>query len=239
MKARYYLLGCVVALAACDPTSQLEIAGPVVVSFDQPFPANAPDLPGFPPRDCKDYAPHPDSAKTMLLRAKELLVAQDSWLASYPGEWLDAQGIARRPGSTAGSEGLRYRVMQAHPDRNTYRVRTTSYYPQISLAGPHAPRLRYYQGWYYLSSPAVNDSTKWTVRRLGVGTGYLVRQLFNPDSLRLRALDPAMRRQRRAGAQLFITLAPQSRRAIRQVSSYGGLWLDMPAYSNLEVEEQE
>jgi hypothetical protein len=238
MKARYFLLGCV-ALPACDPTTQLEIAGPVVVSFDQPFPATAPDLPGFLPRDCKAYATHPDSAKTMLLRAKELLVVQDSWVASYPGEWLDAQGIPRRLGSTAGSAGLRYRVMQAQPDRNTYRVRTQSYFPQIRLAGPRAPRLRYYRGWYYLSSPAINDSTKWTVRRLGVGTGYLVRQLFNPDSLRVRALDPAIRRQRRAGAQLFIILAPQSRRAIGQVSSYGGLWLAMPAARHPEVVQDE
>lgn len=227
MKARLLLLGSMV-LAGCDAATQIEIAGPVVVSFDQPFPATAPDLPGFRPRDCKDYAAYPDSGKTLRLRPQELLVAQDSWVASYPGEWLDAQGIPRRLGSVAGTDGLRYLVTQARPDRNTYRVHTASYYPRIRLTGPRAPRLRYYRGWYYLSTPAVNDSTKWTVRRLGVSTGYLVQQLFNPDSLRVRALDPAIRQQRHVGGQLFITLAPQSRRAIRQVSSYGGLWLDMP-----------
>jgi hypothetical protein len=238
MKAFWFLFGGL-ALAGCDAATQLEIAGPVVVSFAQPFPANAPDLPGFLPRDCKDYAAYPDSGKTWRLRPTELLVMQDDWVASYPGEWLDAQGIPRRLGSTAGTDGLRYRVTQAQPARNTYRVYTASYFPQIQLTGPRAPRLRYYRGWYYLSTPAVNDSTKWTVRRLGVGTGYLVQQLFNPDSLRVRALAPAIRQQRRAGAQLFITLAPQSRRAIRQVSSYGGLWLDMPADPHLVLELAE
>jgi hypothetical protein len=130
-------------------------------------------------------------------------------------------------------------VLKAQPDRNAYWVRTESFYPQIRLTGPHAPRLRYYRGWYYLSAPAINDSTKWTVRRLGVGTGYLVRQFFNPDSLRVRALDPANRRQQRTGAQLVITLSPQSRRAIRQVSSYGGLWLDMPTASHPVVMRAE
>jgi len=238
MKARYYLLGCVVALAACDATTQLEIAGPVVVSFAQPFPANVPDLPGFLPRDCKAYAVHPDSSQEFLLCAKALLLMRESWSDGYTGEWVDSMHLARRQGSTRTHDGMRYSVLNVGPGGGSYWVHTEAYDTLVSLRGPRAPRLRYRNGWYYLSTPAVLDSTKWTVRRLAVANGRITQQLFNPDSLRVRALDPATVQQRRAGAQLFITLSPQSRRAIGQVSSYGGLWLDMPAVAARPVAVQ-
>jgi hypothetical protein len=227
MKACHLLLGCL-ALAACDATTQLETAGPVVVSFDQPFPANVPDLPGFLPRDCKAYAVHPDSSEEFLICAKALLIMRESWSDDYAGEWVDSMHLARRLGSSRAHDGMRYSVLHVGPGGSSYWVHAEAYDTLVSLRGPRAPRLRYSRGWYYLSTPALLDSTKWTVRRLAVANGRLTQQLFNPDSLRVRALAPTIVQQRRANGQLLITLSPQSRRAIGQVSSYGGLWLAMP-----------
>jgi hypothetical protein len=221
MKARYYLLGCL-ALAACDGQEPR-----VVVNFDQPFPAGAPDLPGFLPRHRREYALQEDSSKVLIL-SRQVLLLKESWPDDYSGEWLDAKGIPRRRGSYWGRDSMRYLVMDMGPASNSYWVQTEVYDTLLNLQEPSATQLRHYRGWYYLNTPAATDSTKWNVWRLQVRNGYLNRQLFNPDSLRVRALDPAMVQQQRTNGQLVFTLSPQSRRAIGQVSSYAGLWLDVP-----------
>ena len=225
MKVYHLLLGCI-ALTACDAATQLETAGPVVVSFDQPFPADAPDLPGFLPRDWGHYTDLTDTSRVFELD-KTSLAARYSAVGRVSRAQLDSLRLPGRAWSGFGPDGVRYRVIPLSAD--SFRLQTQGVVKVLDLAHSPAPKLRYYRGYYYTSTPAYLDSTKWTVRRLAVANGHITQQLFNPDSLRVRALDPTTVRQLRAHGQLFITLAPQSRQAIRQVSSYGGLWLDMPA----------
>jgi hypothetical protein len=215
MKARYYLLACL-ALTACDGVD------PVVVNFTQPFPANTPDLPGFLPRDRGQYTALNDTSKTVVVGEK-VLISKCFDVIDVTGAQLDALRIPRRSGSGLGLAQRRYRLRLETPDT------------LLNFTGPQAPRLRRYRGYYYMSTPSLQDSTKWTVRRLAVSKGRITQQLVNPDSLRMRALEPAIRQQRRARGQLVITLAPQSRRAIRQVSSYAGLWLDLPPSNPTET----
>lgn len=229
MKARHLLLGCL-ALAGCDATTQLEIAGPVVVSFDQPFPADAPDLPGFLPRDWGRYTDLADTSRVFEL-GETSLAARYSAVESLSRVQLDSLRLPCRAWSGLSPDGVRYRVTPLAAD--SFRLQTQAIVKVLDLARSPAPKLRYYRGYYYTSTPAYLDSTKWTVRRVAVARGRIIQQLFNPDSLRVRALDPATVRQQRGGGQLLITLAPHSRRAIGQVSSYAGLWLDVPAESHL------
>ena len=231
MKAHYYLLGCL-GLTACDEASEIENAGPVAVNFAQPFPANAPDLPGFLPRDWGQYTALNDTGKTMVI-GKKALISKYFDVADVTGAQLDALRIPRRTGSGLGPTQRRYRVQALAAD--SFRLRLETPDTLLNFAGPQAPRLRRYQGYYYTSMPSLRDTTKWTVRRLAVGNGRITQQLVNPDSLRMRALEPAIRQQRRAQGQLIITLAPQSRQAIRQVSSYAGLWLDLPTAGQVMV----
>jgi hypothetical protein len=224
MKARYYLLGCL-TLVSCDEASQLETAGPVVVNFAQPFPATSPDLPGFLPRDRGQYIAPDDTGKVFLLREKALIKRYFGAI-DVDGEQLDILHISRQAGSGISPKGTRYSVQPLAAD--SFRLRIEVLDTLMSFTGPQAPRLRYYQGYYYTNTPSRLDSTKWTVRRLAVANGHIRQQLFNPDSLRVRALDPVMVQRRRTNGQLILTLAPQSRRAVGQVSSYAGLWLDLP-----------
>ena len=225
MKARYLLLACL-GLAACDNATLLETAGPVVVNFAQPFPGGAPDLPGFLPRDCGRYTALGDTGAVLVLSEKAL-VNKHYDASDVAGAQLDSLHIPRRTGSGLGPAQLRYCVQALAAD--SFRLQLEAQDTLLSLTGPQAPRLRYHQRYYYISTPSQLDSTKWTVRRLAVAHGHITRQLFNPDSLRVQALDPATMQRRRTNGQLVITLAPQSRRAIGQVSSYTGLWLNMPA----------
>ena len=222
MRARSYLLGCL-ALAACDVRRE----SVVVVNFTQPFPATAPNLPGFLPRDCQRYAERIDTSRALLISEKALVETHTASVR-LPGTWLDSMGVPRQPGRYWGRDGYRYHVLTLRAD--SFRVRVEVYDTLLNVSGPSAPKLRHHRGWYYVSSPAYEDSTKWEVRRLGIVNGQVVRQLFNPDSLRIRALDPAIVRQQRTAGQLIFTLAPQSRRAIWQVSSYDGLWIEEGEY---------
>jgi len=233
MKARYYLLGCL-ALAGCDEATQLETTGPVVVNFAQPFPATSPDLPGFLPRDQGQYIAPDDTSKLFLLREKALIKRYFGAI-DVDGKQLDILRISHQAGSGISPQGTRYSVQPLAPD--SFRLRIEVLDTLLSFTGPQAPRLRYYQGYYYTSTPSRLDSTKWTVRRLAVANGHVKQQLFNPDSLRVRALDPVIVQRQRTNGQLLITLLPQSRRAIGQVSSYAGLWLDLPPASPLTIVE--
>jgi hypothetical protein len=231
MKARYYLLGFLV-LAGCDEATQLEMAGPVVVNFAQPFPASAPDLPGFLPRDWGRYATPGDTGSTIAL-SKKALINTCFAVADVAGAQLDSLHIARRSGSGLSPARLHYHVQALATD--SFRLRLETQDTLLNFAGPRAPRLRYYLGYYYTSTPSRQDSTKWTVRRLAVANGRLTQQLFNPDSLRVQTLDPTTVQRQRTNGQLVFTLAPQSRRAIAQVSSYAGLWLNLPTAGPVET----
>jgi hypothetical protein len=223
MKARYYLLGCL-ALAACDAQEPR-----VVVNFDQPFPAGAPDLAGFLPRHRGRHSEQgQDSSRTLLVNQKALVESHFE-SAELPGAWLDSMGVPRQPGSYWARDGFRYQV-RAPLAADSFRVRVEVYDTLLNLSSRPAPKLRRHRGWYYVSRPDLEDSTKWEVQRLSIIKGQVVWQLPNPDSLRIRALDPATVQQRRKTGQLFFTLAPQSRRAIGQVSSYDGLWLSRKDY---------
>jgi hypothetical protein len=234
MKVRYYLLGCL-ALSACDEATQLETAGPVVVNFAQPFPATVPNLRGFLPRDRGQYLAFGDTGKVFMLGEKTLIKTYFG-ATDVDGQQLDILHIGRRAGSGLSPKGTRYSVQPLAAD--SFRLRIEVRDTLLNFASPLAPRLRYYQGYYYSSTPSYQDSTKWTVRRLAVANGHITQQLFNPDSLRVQALDPATVQRRRADGQLFLTLSPQSRQAIRQVSSYAGLWLDMPTSVRVQVQAE-
>lgn len=222
MKARYYLLGCL-ALAACD-----EQKPQVVVNFSQPFPAGRSDLPGFLPRHCGRYSEQGNDSSRALIISQKSLVESHIESAELPGTWLDSMGVPRQLGSYLGRDGFRYQVRTLAAD--SFRVRVEVYDTLLSLNGQSALKLRRHRGWYYVSCPAAEDSTKWEVQRLGISSGRVVWQLPNPDSLRIRALDPATVRQQRKTGQLLFTLSPQSRRASWQVSSYDGLWLVRAEY---------
>lgn len=229
MKARHYLLGCL-ALAACDAQEPR-----VVVNFDQPFPAGAPDLAGFLPRQCgRHFEQGQDSSRTLLVSQKSLVESHFE-LAKLPGTWLDSMGVPRQLGSYWGRDGFRYQVQTLAAD--SFRVRVEVYDTLLNLSSQPAPRLRRHRGWYYVSRPHPEDSAKWEVQRLGILKGRVVWQLPNPDSLRIRVLDPATVQQRRKTDQLFFTLTPQSRRAIWQVNSYDGLWLSRKDYSRQALRE--
>ena len=222
MNARYYLLGCL-ALAACDMQEPQ-----VVVNFDQPFPVGAPDLPGFLPRHRKPYTLLGDSGRRAILSAKAL-VEPNFYTDDFTGEWLDSMRLARQPGTSRGRDGVRYTVL-GPTGTGGFRVRAEAYDTLLSLLGSPLYKLRHYRGCYYLNSPAAEDSTKWTVQRLLLSHGQIAQQLFNPDSLRILALDPAIVQRHHCQSKLIITLAPQSRPAIKQVSSYDGLWLNEAEY---------
>ena len=222
MKAHYYLLGYL-ALAACDGQ------GPrVVVSFDQPFPATAPDLAGFLPRHRGRYSKQlNDSARALIINDK-CLVESHIESALLPGAWLDSVGVPRQLGSHRGHNGHSYQVRRLAAD--SFRVQVEVYDTLVDLSSQPVPKLRRHRAWYYVSRPATEDSATWEVQRIGIIDGQVSIQLLNPDSLRIRALDPSTVQQRRKAGQLIFTLAPRSRRAIWQVSSYDGLWIGVNEY---------
>jgi len=221
MKACYYLLGCL-ALAACDAQEPQ-----VSVNFDQPFPAGEADLTGFLPRDRQRYAVSWDANRRLIIGEKVLLQSRVD-VGDFSGAFLDSAGIPRRPGLNTGRTGQLYKVQVLAAD--SFRVRTEGYDTLLNLNSLHPHKLRRYRGWYYVSTSAPDDSTKWEIQRLGIVDGKVVQQVFNPDSLRIQALDPAIVQRRHYKGKLIITLSPQSRQAAKQVSSYAGLWLNMDEY---------
>jgi len=213
--------------------TQLETAGPAAINFAQPFPVDTPDLPGFLPRDQGQYSVPGDTGSVFVL-AEKALIHQYAGSAEVIGAALDSLRIPRRAGSGVSPRGQRYSVQRLATD--SFRLRLAVQDTALDFTSVQAPRLRYYRGHYYTSTLSQLDSTKWTVRRMAVANGCIRQQLFNPDSLRVRALDPAMVQRQRANGQLVFTLAPQSHRAIGQVSSYAGLWLDLPNSGPVETQ---
>lgn len=199
-----------------------------MVNFDQPFPMGAPDLPSFLPRHRKPYILLGDSGRRAILSTKAL-IEPNFYTDDFTGEWLDSMRLARRQGTSRGRDGVRYTVI-APTGTGGFRVRAEAYDTLLSLPSSHVYKLRHYRGCYYLNSRAAEDSTKWTIQRLLLSHGQIAQQLFNPDSLCILALDPAIVQRHHYQGKLIITLAPQSRSAIKQVSSYNGLWLNEAEY---------
>jgi hypothetical protein len=142
MKARYCLFGCLV-LAACDEAIQLETAGPVTVSFAQPFPAEMPDLPGFLPRHRGQYTAPGDTGGVFVL-AERALVHRYAGRAEVTGAELGSLRIPRRAGSGVNSKGQPYSVQLLAAD--SFRLRLAVQDTVLNLTSAQAPRLRYYRG---------------------------------------------------------------------------------------------
>ncbi len=213
------------SLCALVLSGLLPSCGPEVeVNFAQPFPRHAPDLSGFPARHQGQFVAADDTALTMLVENK-LVVRRRFWSRMASAHQLDSLGLPARTFQGWGPDGQRYRV-QAAP-RDSFRLRGEQRDTLVALRP--GVKLRRYRGWYYLSAPNA-DSATWTVQRLAVVDRQFFMQRFNPDSLRIRALDPATVRLRQANGNLIFTLSPQSGRANRQINDYEGLWLSDEEY---------
>ncbi len=198
-------------LASCGPE--------VEVNFAHPFPRNAPDLSGFPSRYQGLYVAAEDTGRTLLVGNRQVVQRRfHSRVAT--ARQLDSLGLPPRSFQGRGLDGQRYDVQAML--RDSFRLRWEQRDTLVAL-GPGV-KLRRYRGWYYLSAPNSNGAT-WTVQRLAVVGQQFFLQRFNPDSLRIQALDPATVRQRRANGNLIFTLDPSPGRATWQVDGYDGLWL--------------
>lgn len=203
----------------------------VEVNFAQPFPTRTPDLAGFAPADQGRYAAVNDTTITLLLGEK-LLSRQFSLSREVTARQLDSLGLPARSGAATTADGQVYQVQPglAGGFQLHWALRDT-----LLCLGP-GTHLRRYRGWYYVSTPdgprqpGGDSAGTWTVQRLAVAGRHLLTQRFNPDTLRIRALEPATVHLRRENNRQVFTLIPPDQRAARQVSSYSGLWLDEGSY---------
>ncbi|MGI4870517.1 MAG: hypothetical protein ACRYFX_04985 [Janthinobacterium lividum] len=202
-------------LTACDP--------PVEVHFAQPFPAAAADLPGFAPGDCGRFVAADDSTRSVVVQPG-LLLAQRLLADSVGLRQLDSLGLPRQAGIFRGHDSVLYRVQPLQASR--FRLSQQWADTVLRLAAGSPARLRRYKGWYYLNLPTDTDAGQWEVQRLAVVGKQLYWQSFNPDTLRMQALEPGTVQVQRGQGRLHYTLQPHSARATRQVGRYAGLWLD-------------
>ena len=213
-----WALGLSGLLAGCEP--------PVPeVEFARPFPANAPDLREF-PADCQgQYAATADAALCLSV-GSQVLVRRRACRLTITAHQFDSLGLPPRAAQAWGPGGAHYQLQAVGADSVQLRWEERD---TLAALGPRA-KLRRYRGWYYLSTAGAADSAAWTVQRLAVANRQFSLQSFNPDTLRIRALDAATVQLRRGhGHRLFI-LSPRSGRATRQVSGYAGLWLPAGEY---------
>jgi len=222
-----WFIGLVMAglLAGCEP--QLESAEPQVeVRFAQPFPAKVPNLLKFPAGIQGRYATATDATAYLSIN-DQLMERCRAYRFIITTHQFDSLNLPSpvAPGRGPHGEGWHVQAVGADSVRLRWEERDT-----LAALGPRA-KLRRYRGWYYLSTPSTTDSTAWTVQRLVVMDGRFLLQSFNPDTLRIRALDPAAMQLSRADRRLIYTLNPDSGRATRQVSGYDGLWLSAADYS--------
>jgi hypothetical protein len=210
-------------LASCEQS-------PVEVHFAQPFPVAAPDIAGFLPRDQGQYVATDDTAATLCVESQRLVARRREVLSTSPAI-LDLLGLPHRAGVGKGRDGQAYQVRALAAD--SFQLRWTSCDTLLELRRQPHVLLRRYQGWYYVSKPTAN-SGKWTVERIAINKGQLYWQQFNPDSLRIGALDSSTVHVERAASHLLFTLSPVSGRATRQVSRYAGLWVVAGEYQRSE-----
>ncbi|WP_151086805.1 hypothetical protein [Hymenobacter baengnokdamensis] len=208
-----YCLLLLALLTGCDEN-------PVEVNFARPFPANEADAAGFLPRHQGRYVLAEDTAYAIFISNKQI-IRHASMTVGIPAARLDSLGLPRREGLAIGHNGEHFQILALTSD--SCHLRWTAHDTLVQLSGAKAVHLRRYRGWYYLSAPA--DSGRWEVERIGVVGRQLYWQMFNCDSLRIRALPPSILQLKRATARLIFTLNPGPGSATRQVNSYAGLWL--------------
>ncbi|MFD1468465.1 hypothetical protein ACFQ48_09530 [Hymenobacter caeli] len=148
---------------------------------------------------------------------------------------LDSMGLSPRADQGQGPSGVGYQVQAVGADSARLRWQEQD---TLAALGPRT-KLRRYQRRYYLSTAGPADSTAWTVQRRAAADGRFSLQGFNPDTLRIRALDPATVRLRRNQGTLYFTLDPRPGRATRQVHGYDGLWLPAGEYQRQERNGQK
>jgi hypothetical protein len=205
------LLCLLATLAACDQAS-------VEVDFAAPFPASATDLTGFAPRHWGHYVATSDTSETLLVNNRALVRQQwQTWPVAV--KQLDSLSLPHRagPGLLHGQR-FQLRALAADSFQLSWQESDTVF------ALRKGTQLRRYKGWYYLNFPDEATPGRWQVQRLAVAGKQLTWQTFNPDSLRLRALDTSAIRLRREPQHLFFTLQPQTGHATRQLNGYAGLW---------------
>jgi len=216
----YQVIGCL-ALAALTVACEQPA---VQVSFAQPFPVGTAPAGAFARADQGQYRAVGNPTTTLLVSRQWVLERRISTDTLRAGQ-LDSLGLPGRPGPGRDGEGQPYQLRQLGPA--SFQRRQERYDTLASLLGHSRKQVRYYQGWYYLSTPA---DGQWQVERLGMLGGHFCWQYFNSDSLRIRALQPQMVGLVRDGRQLLFTLSPRPGRQSRQVSRYAGLWLTLAEY---------
>jgi hypothetical protein len=199
---------------------------PVEVAFQTPFPTGNANLGCFRPRDQNRYYSASDTTETLTLGPTTLVRQQ--WLTEkVSAKQLDSLGLPHRVGQWSTRLRLR-RTGSLAADSFLLEQRLLD--TLFVVGGRQKGVLRRHQGWYYLSTPNASEPAQWHVARLAVDGPSLQLQDFNPDSLRIRALDTSAVRLRREPPRLLFIIRPTSRRATHQVSSYAGLWLPLGSY---------
>lgn len=198
----------------------------VEVTFEAPFPAGSANLPQFRPHDQGRYYDAADTAATLVVSASNV-VRQVQLSLRATGHQLDSMQVPRQAGSWP-RQGQQYRVTPLAV--NLYRLNWLQADTLVTLRGRQPDQLRRHRGWYYLSSSGTGQLGTWQVSRLRVAGRQLLWQQLTTDTLRLRALDADAWRVRREPGLVQLTLNPQQRRAIRQLSGYEGLWLAPAQY---------
>lgn len=213
------LLSLLGATAGCVETV-------VTVEFAEPFPADAADLPGFAAHHQGRYQSATDTTEALLLGRQQLVLQQwQSWRLT--GRQLDSLALPHRTGR-GWLQSQPYRVQALAADSFCLSWQRTD---TLLRAGTGQPtRLRQYQGWYYLSEPDPAATGHWQVQRLAVAGRHLIRQALSPDSLRLRALDPAALELHREPHTLRFVVRPRGGHARHQLGRYTGLWQTLGEY---------
>lgn len=187
-----------------------------LVDFAQPFPSMRADMAGFPPRYQGVYTAADSSKSLCIGRTAVWRQELNSLLVSR--QELAAQNLRLLADSTYRQGGVLHYLRRIRADsiRDSWLECDTIF----DCAKPEAGRLRRFQGWFYLNTPA-DSATKWQVERLEISGRHLRRQALGQDTLRIRALSPGTIHQ--YGGMLY-QLAPASVAEARRIGRYEGLW---------------
>lgn len=219
-KLCYQLFSCLAGAllaTACEPPT-------VQVSFAQPFPVGTAPAGAFARADQGQYQAVGDTTASLLIGPKWLLERRFS-TDTLRTEQLDSLGLLRRVGLGYDSQGRAYQLWPLGD--NSFRLRWERRDTLASLLGNSHTQVRRYHGWYYLNTPVAGQ---WQVERIGKVGGRFCLQYFNPDSLRVRALQVQMVQLARDSGRLLFMLSPQPGLQSRQVHRYAGLWLTEAEY---------
>lgn len=201
-------------LTACD--------GGWVVEFADPFPTEASDLSRFPARHQGMYTAA-DSTTSLCIGPRVLWQQQLSSRTLSQRQFNSAKHPLLSDSTYQDTKGrLHYlRVVGKDSVRDSWLRCDTLF----ALDGPAAGHLRRFKGHYYLSTPHPADSLGWQVQRLRIAGRRAEWEQLGYDTLRLRALDAATLRYRRAHGTSYFRLKPAPGKPTRQVDRYDGLWI--------------